>query len=490
MTEGRMSPNGAPRVLAIGLDAAESSLVRRMVEAGDLPAMKALLDGGTWSRVTSPTRYSSGAVWPNFYTGQDACDHGQYGRWNWDPDQMGLAYTDAGRLTPFWQGLAEAGTTVGVLDVPFAPFVGLSRGFEVAEWGPHDRIVGRVQTSPAEVAEQVARFPSHPFADDLAAPPQGPEESLWFVDQCIEGVRLRGDLAQHLVTQVGADVTIVVFPESHHGGHFLWHTVEPDLDLYADLPPEAKPDRTLADVYREMDRQVGRLVEAAGPGTAVMVFAMHGMEPARGVPSLLEPLLEHMGLACLDSSADRRRSTLRTLKDRIPTPIRNVYRRSVPLSRRSQWGKAAVLPSYDWSRTKAFALPIEHEGHIRINLAGREARGIVPPEQYDEICDLIEAALRELSTVEGHPVVHDVVRPPRGSHRGGLPDVVPHWRREAFEAPVRIGGVDAHPFRREQSGQHSLDGFCIANGPAAAVATGETVAAEDLHRLIAAALGR
>jgi predicted AlkP superfamily phosphohydrolase/phosphomutase len=485
-----MTSNGADRVLAIGLDAAESTMIRRMIGAGDLPVMRSLLDRGSWTRVTSPARLSSGAVWPSFYTGQHACDHGQYGRWVWDPDAMNMAYTDASRQIPFWQVLADAGTTVGIIDVPFAPFVGLSSGFEVSEWGPHDRIVGRVRVAPAPVAKQVTTsFPAHPFSDDLAEPPASTAEAPAFLDQCIAGVRLRGDLAEHLIAQAQPDLTVVVFTEAHHGGHFLWHTVQPDDDLYADIPAAPVGSRTLADMYRELDRQVGRLVDTAGPATTVLVFAIHGMEPTRGVPSVLEPALIELGMAHVDESADRRRSVLTRLKGRIPEPLRSVYRRSVPLSRRSELGRSAIIPSYDWSRTRAFALPLDHEGHIRVNLAGREAQGIVPAEQYSETCDTIEAAVRTLTTTDGRPIVQDVIRPPRGAHSGGLPDLVVHWHRAALESPARIGDVEVHPILRELTGMHSPDGFLIATGRATGLG-GESIAAEDLHRLIGKVLPR
>jgi predicted AlkP superfamily phosphohydrolase/phosphomutase len=484
-----MSSSTSRRVLAIGMDAAEPTMVRRMTEAGELPVLASLLAQGSWSRVTSDAPYSSGAVWPSFATGVEACDHGMYGLWNWDPAAMGMKYSDAGDLEPFWKELAGSGATVGVLDVPFAPFIGLTEGFEVSEYGPHDRVQGVVRVSPESLADLVATaVPPHPFAHPLARPPMEPDQVSRFMDQCLTGVRQRGDLAHRLVTTTHPEVTVVVFPESHHGGHFLWHTLDPEIPMYADLPAAAYPGPTLADVYREIDSQIGRLLEATGPETTVLVFALHGMEPARGVPSLLEPLLDQLGLTALAPEAGR--SLLSTLKSRVPAPLRNIYRRSVPLAKRSQWGRSAVLAPYDWSRTRAFALPIEHEGHIRVNLIGREAQGIVPPEEYDATCEAIEAALHELRTADGRPVARLVIRPPRGTHPAGLPDLVVHWEPAAFESPVMVDGRATECIRREQTGQHSLDGFCLSNDPTLAGTGDGTIAAQDLPRLISAALRR
>jgi predicted AlkP superfamily phosphohydrolase/phosphomutase len=477
------------RVLAIGLDATESTLIRRMIDTGELPTMKSLLDRGTWRRVTSPTMFSSGAVWPNFSTGCQACDHGQYSIWNWDPAAMELAYTDESRLVPFWKALAEDGATVGTIDIPFSPLLGLQTGFEVHEWGAHSRVDGRVSASPAGVAATVSNdFAPHPFANPLATVPSEPSHVGPFLDECIAGVRLRGDLAHRLISTERPDLTLVVFEEPHHAGHFVWHTVEPELPMYADLPPSALPERTLADLYRELDRQVGRLVDAAGPETTVVVFALHGMAPSRGLPDVLDPVLARLGMTHLREGDGP--STLTRLKDRMPAPLRDLYRRLVPQAKRAQWGKARLLPTYDWSRTRAFALPIEQYGLVRINLAGREAQGIVPVEEYEQTCETIEAALRELSTADGRKVVQDVVRPPRGSHAAGLPDLVVHWSHAAFESPAQIDGVTIPNIRREQTGEHAWDGFCIASGPAAAALPADEIDGRDLHRFLTGAMGR
>ena len=486
-----MSSDPAARVVAIGLDATESSLVRRMLESGDLPMVRSILDRGSWGRLTSPTSYSSGSVWPNFFTGTRECDHGQYATWNWDSQRMRLAYTDEDRLVPFWKDLVARGRTLGLIDVPFAPFLGLSSGYEVHEWGAHSRIEGRVRVSPPAVADQVTRrFATHPFTDDLARPPMNPSEVRGFLDDCIAGVRLRGDLAEHLVTEVGTDLSLIVFEEAHHAGHFLWHTVEPDLPMYSDIPPDALPERDLADLYREMDRQVGRIVEAAGPDATVFVFALHGMEKARGVPWVLEPLLAELGLSSIAPDAEGRRSMLTRLKSHVPDFVRDVYRRTVPLSRRSQWGRSGIMPSYASTTTRSISLPAEQYGFVRINLAGREAQGIVSPDEYEKTCDLVEEAIRALTTVDGRPVALDVVRPPRGSHPDGLPDLVVHWTDAAFEVPAVVGGVEVPAIRREQTGQHAWDGFCIAAGPGAPDLSGKTVASEELHHLVLRALER
>lgn len=486
-----MSEHQGGRVLAIGLDAAEPTVIERMIKDGELPVLSALLDNGTWSSVESPAKYGSGVVWPTFFTGTDASEHGQYTHWAWDSSAMALRYYDASRFTPFWKSLDEAGVSVGVIDVPFAPHIGVTKGFEVLEWGAHAWVNGRPNISPLPVRNTVTKsFPAHPFSHPLSTPPTDPASLSVLSGQCRDGARLRADVALRLMDETRPDLTIVVFPEVHHGGHFLFHTVEPELPLYDDVRGDPAPQQSLLDLHRELDVQVGRLVKAAGPDTTVLVFGLHGMEPARGVPTVLHPMLEEMGLVRLREDADRRRSMLTSLKARLPESLRNLYRTTVPLAVRSQWGKGQLLPRYDWSTTSAFELPTDQYGWIRINLVGREAEGIVPQSEYAVLCDRIETTIRALRTVDGRPVALDVIRPPRSPGADPLPDLVVHWAQAPFESAVRVNGIDTHPEKREETGQHSTSGFCITSGDALSGKVSDVVQAQDLHRLIEAALGR
>lgn len=488
MSENPAGVSGGPgRVLAIGLDAAEPTLLERMIADGELPTLAKLVAGGSWSRVTSPAGFGSGTVWPTFFTGTDAGVHGQYTHWGWDPASMSLQYYDASRYTPFWKQLDADGVSVGVIDVPFAPHIGVDKGFEVLEWGAHAWVDGRSHISPAAVHDTVTKeFGPHPFSHPLAAPPQDPAALSTQSVECVEGARLRGDVALRLIADTRPDLAIVIFPEVHHGGHFLWQTVAPELRLYDDIRSDPQPVNDLAELHRELDRQVARLVEAAEPGTTVFVFGLHGMEPGRGVPSVLEPMLEGMGLAFIAENVDRRRSLVAELRRRVPEPLRNLYRSTVPLPMRSRWGKAQRMPAYDWSRTQAFCIPTDQYGWIRVNLSGRERDGIVAPADYDGLLDRIEAEIRSLTTADGGPVALDVIRPPRSAGKDPLPDLVVHWTEGSFEGPIKVNDVATTPMRPEETGQHSTNGFLIAGaGGAPAI-----VEAKDIHTLLTAALHR
>lgn len=96
-----MSQNNGPRVLAVALDAAEPSLIRRMIEEDELPALESVLSKGRWMSVRAPAHVGSGSVWPTFMSGCDPSVHGVYGEWCWHPDTMSLSRYQGGELTAY-----------------------------------------------------------------------------------------------------------------------------------------------------------------------------------------------------------------------------------------------------------------------------------------------------------------------------------------------------------------------------------------------------
>jgi predicted AlkP superfamily phosphohydrolase/phosphomutase len=259
---------------------------------------------------------------------------------------------------------------------------------------------------------------------------------------------------------------------------------------------------TLLDIYREVDRQIARLVKVAGSDATVFIFSLHGMEPARGVPNILDSLLYHLGFARFMSQgtrswAERARSALSGTKHRAPPRLKKLAHNVLPYPVKLRLWNPTFLPAYDWSRTRAFSLPTDQHGWIRLNVLGREAKGIVPPEQYDETGDLLEDALRTLTTKDGRPLVRDVLRLSRGAEEAllqELPDLVVHWDMAAFDSPVQIknSSLRAYPLETKYTGLHAPDGFCIIKGGPSAAGSrgrmGEPIAAKDLYRAFVAAL--
>jgi predicted AlkP superfamily phosphohydrolase/phosphomutase len=217
------------------------------------------------------------------------------------------------------------------------------------------------------------------------------------------------------------------------------------------------------------------LISTVGEEAQVLVFSLHGMRPTHGIPSLLVQLLCEAGFAQLTSWEtktwrDRARSVLADVKRLTPAGVKKIYYRTVPQSATYRLAQTTMLPPYDWSRTRAFSLPSDQHGWIRINLSGREIHGVVSSDDYLKVCDELESLLLGLSDLEGNPLVTDVQRTSRTVEEARisrLPDLIGHWDDPAFKSALRIKGFDfvSEATGTKFTGQHAKIDSCFQVGP-------------------------
>jgi predicted AlkP superfamily phosphohydrolase/phosphomutase len=189
--------------------------------------------------------------------------------------------------------------------------------------------------------------------------------------------------------------------------------------------------------------------------------------------------------------------SLAGIKNLMPNKLRRLIADSLPWWLRDKIGASMSSAQIDWSKTRAFPLPTDLEGCIRINLKGREPHGIVEPgEEYDSLCQKIASEMQELVNPDtGESAVRDVwiVREHfDGPFTDHLPDITVTWNNGVpinaltSESMGTVSGESPDP----RTGTHSTQGFAIACGdgfPAGGVATGHLV---DLAPTALALLGR
>jgi len=498
-----VSRSEKPRVLAIGIDGADPTLIRGWIDGGELPSLKVLLERGAWGRVPSSPYAVSEAVWPTFITGSGPLLHGIYHLWPWRPETMDVSFLNTSHLTPFWKDLAQQGHRVGILDVPYAPVIGLPNAVEIAGWGAHELLHRRPEVHPPALAAVLRDSAgSHPFAHG-AVDAEGPHDQKGLsrvVSLCLAGARQRGALMARLLSEKALNLFLAVFTEAHHASHLLWHTVDLAHPAHrgeaVGYPPVVA--RGLLEIFREVDRQIGRLVDQVGPETTVLIFSLRGMRAHQGIPTILDPLFRAVGLASVkgwraQSWPERARATFGEIKRRIPFSLKRLYYRLASHEVKIRVLQPGMMRAYDWSRTVAFPLPIDHHGCIRLNVRGREAQGVLDPGRYHEACDSLERLLRELKSQDGFPVVKDllcIARETGGDPPRYLPDLIVHWEDAASAPPLRLMSppITAHPVGMKFTGQHTAEGFFIVRPRPGASAAPDSVEAEDLHRLLVDAL--
>lgn len=462
----------ARRALLIGLDAGDPELIERWTADGTLPHLAALRRAGVSGRLASSAQHLAGSPWPTFYTGQPPSRHGVYHDYQWRQEEMGFAAPTREWLpaSPFWRHL-PADVPVVAYDVPMSLGTEPFNGVEVSGWAAHDKLAPPA-TYPAELLSTITqRFGQWRIGPEQYGPP-AVSELLQLRDDLAEGVRRSADLALWLLERPWRLAT-VAFGTLHRGGHRLF-----DRSSIAGSVAEAEGDRfdhALRDLYVACDRAVGRLV-AVAPDAVIIAFSTHGMMANTCRVDLLDEMLTRI----LEgrSDAQPRRGLVRRLGEAVPLEWRRAAALRVPSALRNRIMTVWSAGGIRWDRTRAFTLRADLQGYIRVNLGGREPRGIVPAAESDPLCDRIAEGLlsfRDAATRE--PIVRAVERSdrlfPDGDRRDRLPDLVVRWSdspaaaHTAVESPAfgRIPWQTPGRVPNGRSGNHRGEGFVIARGP-------------------------
>ncbi len=289
----------------------------------------------------------------------------------------------------------------------------------------------------------------------------------------LRGVHSKDTLNRLLLERHRPRMLLSVFGEAHAAGHYLW-----PRDRGGDAePPRPEADGPLAAVYRGLDRMLSQLVDDYADRANLIVFSGHGMLADHVPAGVLETLLERLGLlvpAVSDQGPAGAKARLALLGSRLPSGLRrlaNEYLLPAGLQRQLMGLKG--LGQIDLQASRAFVLPSDHQGFIRINLAGREPQGQVAPNQYDALCDRIEMELMQLTdAATGTRLVERVVRTRacyrRRTYSDTLPDLCVVWT-ERPRAPALVhsaqGSIRAHRRHPERTGNHRLRGFFFVLGP-------------------------
>ncbi len=373
------------RLVLIGLDAAEGTLIDRYAADGSLPCFARLTREGASFRLSNSLETLPGAIWPEICTGISGGKLGQF----YHPAQL---HHGESRIRPireddvdpnkyFWTQASRAGCRVAVLDVPQTVEAPSLNGVHLREWGLHDRNF-RISSTPRGLLEDLrTRYGDHPVQDracDSLAESEGFEQLL---NGLLDGSRRKTEVLLDVLNREKWDLFACAYGETHCAGHQLWHLSDENHPRYDPNAP-LKLRRALKTVYQRIDTGISRLIEAAGPGAIILVLTSHGMGPYIGGPQLLPEVLARLGMA---SKPDNQlRAILRhahNVARYLPWGAKKGLKRflDVRLVRRAQASIGALLDPFDSPHTRAGAIKNNRCGAIRLNLRGREPYGRVEP---------------------------------------------------------------------------------------------------------------
>ena len=298
-------------------------------------------------------------------------------------------------------------------------------------------------TYAAYLAKTQGRYATLGIAEDTSALNEGVIDEDAFLNQAylIHAERERMFFDALDKTRTGA--VVCVFDITDRVQHMFFRHLDPAHP--ANRGRDAKHRDAVRKLYIEMDALVGRTLAAAGDDTAVWVMSDHGFKPFRRGVELNRWLYEAGYL---------------TVRGEEPAGT-------------------DLLGEIDWGRTRAYAVGF---GGIYLNLAGREARGIVQPGEEAEalkreIRDRLRALVDEADGVRPVREVYDTREVYSGPYVDDAPDLVVGFRpghRVGWRSVT--GGIGERVFEdntRPWSGDHNFNppdvpGMLFADRPLAA----------------------
>jgi len=484
----------SPRVIFIGLDGMEPSLLTKWSETGDLPAIQRLRCTGATAKTIPLVGLGNDSTWCSVNTGLAPGRIGRYFVRQVRPGTYRAAVIRDGDLDvmPFWAFVSRAGKRTAIVDMPYAPILPDFNGIQVADWLVHGPLYNHeLQTTPTTLMQEIyRRYGRDPVGRSDRPGRRSLSQVIELRDGLLRKVEMKSNFVCDLLGQRELDLLCAAFTDGHCVGHQLWNLHDRQHPLH-DPAAAATTGDPLKDVYMAIDAAVGRILEHATEQTTVIAFTGPGMGPHYSPSYLLDEIL-------------------RRLEDGVPTHavslmkgVKAVYRAGVPGGLRKILRKVAdnfddASMSSDRARRKCFSVPSnEIAGAVRVNLIGREPQGRVQRgAEFDRLFDSLSKDLMELVNIDtGNPIVRDVVRSDRvytGEHLDELPDIMVLWHNAEPISGVRSSkiGEIRQSYTGNRTGDHTSSSMLFAKGPG--IAPGsllEPIAPIDLAPTMAAILG-
>ena len=486
----------AIRQLVIGVDAMEWDLVRLWAAQGKLPVLRRLLDQGAHAELSTTAAQFPDTAWTSLMTGVNPANFEKYFYVQYEASGMCLRYMPDEAITaaPVWKTLSDAGTRVGVAEIPHFPVAHNLDGFQLSNWGTHGPTGGE-EAEPASLMAQVReRFGRHPV-QDCDAFDDKPAALCELRDRILKGVRAHGQLFRWLMRNEPCQVFIAAFSGTHCAGHHFWRFADQEHPRHIS-GDGWQLSGAIEDVYRAIDGEIGEMLELAGEDVSCIVVSGHGMGPVFHASWNLSEILRLMGYGRASGPIERKRDRAgsvnpwRLLKMLLPGGLQYAIRSVLPRVLRDKLLYLWYAGGQDWTGCRAFAVPNNDTvGAIRVSVRGRDQGGLISPgSEYETVCRDIADGLRELTDpTTGRSVVRQVTiscEEFSGPFLHLLPDITVLWDQrfpwDSLHSP-RFGTMRVKR-QDSRSGSHTPHGFALFHGPG--VHRGRSLEGHSIYDLV------
>lgn len=486
-----MQNNNRRKVFILGFDGATFDVIKPLIEKGELPAFKKIIEGGVHGTLWSTIPTISAPAWTSFATGKNCGKHSIIGFTMRDKNADGykikyLTGNDNKSLT-LWEVLSCNDKSVVVINVPMTYPPKKVNGILVSGSDAIDKDSNF--TYPVSFKDEIYRISSdYKINLILGGFLNDDKRRLKAIDMILSSIESREKLVLNLIDNAEWDLFVVKFNNPDTVQHHFWKYMDP-THPYHDPSCDDRLKNAISTVYKRLDSVLGSIMSKLDEDTTIIVMSDHGSGQRINKAIYLNEWLMSMGMLSKKSRNKKNgrfvpsdiiynfmEKGLSLFLNKIPPKAKVKIKGYLPgaFSRATSYFK---LSGIDWEKTMAFVGEVES---IRINLKGEYSQGQVNNgKEYEELRETIIREIMHLKDPEtGEQVIEKAYKREElynGPCVNEFPDIilVPKdnkydisWKFFRGKNVARIGDsfVVKQSHWRGTSGMHRPNGILIMKG--------------------------
>jgi len=439
------------KVVVLGLSGFNPELVEGWLE--DLPNLRKMQEEGIWGKMESTVPPNIPQAWT---CAQSSRNPGIFGFWDFsyrDEFSYGEFKTidcrvKDQRVDCLYKILPISGQKIATINMPVTwPPPRIPGGYSISSFMTPDLEKGF--TWPESLADEVQGLVGEYIIDVGEA-----EENYLQMEKdralkrSYEMDAQRFTLLRHFIAKKQCDYVCTVIMGADRMSHLFYRFFDEQHIRY---DPDSQYGNVLHDYYVWIDKHIGETYDVLNGDTVLFAHSAHGVQRLDGRINLNEWLIQE-GYMVLHE---------------YPSQLTPMMKLKV-----------------DWANTKAWATG--YTGQLYLNIKGREAQGIVDPDEYDRLLDEIAKKIIEIPDERGNSLKTQVFKR-KEIHSGPFAQYGPdlfilfdEYRWNISEM-VGYGHGNLYSFDKPSGPDDGADGlngyFCIAGPgvPASGQYTGATL---------------
>jgi predicted AlkP superfamily phosphohydrolase/phosphomutase len=446
------------KVLVIGLDGATWNLIKPWIDEGKLATLERLTKQGVYGELESTVPPWTIPAWNSLTTGKN-------------PGKLGVftfmcKYNAGYKFKPYflvyevrrdvWKILSTMERKVIVANVPNIHFSFKINGYIVAGWLYRDEdTLTYPKTLKGKLDEVTDGYKVDIITADvnkgtIVKRPSTDEEYLHMAEDTTN----KHFRAFEFLLKKKWDFAFLVFTGPDRIQHKFWEN-----------------EKIVLDYYKNLDIKLGNLLKMVDKSTVLILVSDHGFGPKKRIFNVNEWLLKENYLRLKPRTVSKlvKIKILLAKIKMLPLvkfllaffplkPFKSLKEKSAPITK-------VEVDNIDWEKTKAFNYSVW--GDIYLNVKGREARGIINPEEYEKTREEIIQKLKNLEDpTSGKKFSAKVYRREeiyQGKYINRAPDLVIQVDDNIQSINSTVGHNQI--FMEGKGGEHRINGIFLACGP-------------------------